>query len=61
MKTEAVNINFEKMAVAFRAHVRLKAILANSNIVYVQGGRLIEENPKDSSKSVKTTLLALSR
>ncbi len=57
---EAVNINFKKMAIAFRAHVRLKAMQANSNIIYVQNGQLIEENPKDSSKSVKSTSLLVS-
>jgi len=60
MKKEAVNINFKKMAVAFRAHVRLKAMQAGSNIIYVQNGQLIEENPKDSSKSIKGKLLSVS-
>ncbi|MBX2963045.1 MAG: hypothetical protein KF687_11075 [Cyclobacteriaceae bacterium] len=57
---EAVNINFKKMAIAFRAHVRLKALQAGSTIIYVQNGQLIEENPKDSSKSIKRKSLSVS-
>ncbi len=57
MKAEVVNINFKRMAIAFRAHVRLKALKAGSNIVYVQNGQLIEENPKDSTKSIKNNSL----
>jgi hypothetical protein len=53
MKLDAVNINFKRMSVAFRAHVRLKALQADSNIIYAQNGQLIEENPKDSSKKVR--------
>lgn len=53
MKGEAVNINFKKMALAFRKHVRLKALNAGSNIVYVKNGQLIEENPKDSSIQIR--------
>lgn len=56
----AVNINFKKMAIAFRAHVRLKAIQAGSNIIYMENGQLIEENPKDSTKSIKTKSLSVS-
>ena len=57
---EAVNINFKKMAIAFRVHVRLKALQAGSNIIYVQNGQLIEENPKDSSKSIRSKSLLVS-
>ncbi|HMI67781.1 MAG TPA: hypothetical protein VK517_17185 [Cyclobacteriaceae bacterium] len=53
MKTEAVNINFKKMAIAFRKHVRLKALNAGSNIIYFKNGHLVEENPKDSSIQIK--------
>lgn len=58
MKGEAVNINFLKMAIAFRAHVRHKAMKVGNNIIYVQNGQLIEENPKDSSKIIKSKSLA---
>ena len=47
------------MAVAFRAHVRLKAMKAGSNIIYMENGHLIEENPKDSTKSIKLKSLSL--
>lgn len=56
----AVNINFKKMAIAFRAHVRLKAVQAGSNIIYMENGQLIEENPKDSTKRIKTKSLSVS-
>lgn len=54
-----VNINFKKMAIAFRAHVRLKALQAGSNIIYMENGQLIEENPKDSTKRIKTKSLSI--
>lgn len=57
---EAVNINFKKMAIAFRAHVRLKAIQAGSTIIYVQNGQLIEENPQNSNKTIKSKPLLIS-
>lgn len=57
MKTDFVNIDFKKMAIAFREHVRFKASQAGSNIIYVQDGQLIEENPKDSSKIIKNKSL----
>ena len=53
MKVEAVNINFKKMALAFRKHVRLKALNAGSNIIYLKNGQLVEENPKDSSIQIR--------
>jgi hypothetical protein len=40
------------MGKAFREFVRQKAIRANSTIVYIKDGVLIEENPKTSAKSV---------
>jgi ABC-type uncharacterized transport system ATPase component len=58
MKVTSVNINFKKMAIAFRAHVRSKAMQAGSNIIYMENGQLIEENPKDSSKRVKNKSLS---
>ncbi len=57
MKMTAVNINFKKMAIAFRAHVRFKAVQAGSTIIYMENGQLIEENPKDSSKRIKSQSL----
>lgn len=57
MKISMVNINFKEIAIAFREHVRIKAIQAGSNIIYMENGQLIEENPKDSSKKVKSKLL----
>ena len=59
MKTTAVNINFKKMAIAFRAHVRLKAVQAVSTIIYMENGLLIEENPKDSSKTIRNKPLSV--
>jgi hypothetical protein len=53
VKMASVNIDFKKMAVAFRTHVRMKASNAGSTIVYLSNGWLIEENPKDSSKVQK--------
>jgi hypothetical protein len=58
MKVLLVNINFEKMAVAFKSHVRLKALRAGSTIFYSQNGQLIEEDPRDSSKRIEKSSLA---
>jgi len=44
MQEKPVNIDFEKMAVAFRSQVRLKAFKAGGSIVYLKDGKLIEEN-----------------
>jgi ribosomal protein L18E len=41
------------MALAFRKHVRLKALNAGSNIIYLKNGQLVEENPKDSSIQIR--------
>jgi phage gp45-like len=60
MKVQSINIDFKKIAIAFRAHVRLKALKAGSTIVYVQDGNLIEENPKDSSKQIKSKVIIAS-
>jgi hypothetical protein len=46
MEKMLVNINFKKMAIAFRTHVRFKAMQAGSSIVYMEDGRLVEENPR---------------
>ncbi len=61
MNTDLVNIDFKQMAIAFRIHVRKKALLVQGSIVYIDSGQLIEENPKDSSKQVKEKLLSLVR
>ena len=52
MQQKAVHINFEVMAKAFREFVRTKAIKADNTIVYVKDGALIEENPKNSVKTI---------
>ncbi len=46
------------MSVAFREHVRLKARNAGSSIVYLQGGKLVEESfvNADNSQSVHKPL-----
>ena len=43
-----VSIDYEVMAKALRDHVRKKAFMSNSTIVYLKEGILIEENPKTS-------------
>jgi hypothetical protein len=52
MKPRQVNINFKKMGKAFREHVRKKAMLAGSTIIYKKNGQLIEEDPATSKKTV---------
>ena len=52
MQKKAVQINFKIMSKAFREFVRQKAIKADSTIVYVKDGALIEENPKNSATIV---------
>ena len=46
METLQVKNDFELMAKAYEAHVREKAILAGSTIIYAQNGQLIREDPK---------------
>lgn len=53
METSRINIDFKQMENAYRAHVRKKAILADSTIVYAKNGQLIEEDPK----TLKITIL----
>lgn len=50
MKTYPVHINFPVMKKALREYVRKKAIAAGSTIIYMEKGKLIEENPKTSQK-----------
>lgn len=57
MKNLPVNINFKRMAIAFRSHVRQKATQAGSNIIYMKNGQLIEENPKDSTTRIQNKAL----
>ncbi len=52
MTKSQVNINFEVMAKAMREHVRNKATLAGSTIIYKKNGVLIEEDPKSLRKTV---------
>ena len=52
MKIRQVNINFRKMEKAFREHVRRKATLAGSTIIYKEHGQLIEEDPATSKKTI---------
>jgi ABC-type proline/glycine betaine transport system ATPase subunit len=47
MNTESVNIDFKRMAVAFRKHVLEKALNAGSTIIYMRNGKIIEEDPKN--------------
>lgn len=47
---EPVKINFKKLSLAYRAHVRSKAKTAGSTIFYIENGDLIEENPADQSR-----------
>ena len=52
MNPRQVNIDFKKMATAFREHVRRKAMLAGSTIIYKKNGQLIEEDPATSKKTI---------
>ena len=52
MNPRPVNIDFKKMATAFGEHVRRKAMLAGSTIIYKKNGQLIEEDPATSKKTI---------
>lgn len=52
MEKEKVNIDFTLMQKALKQSVRDKAIKANSTIVYLQDGELIEEDPKTKTKRI---------
>jgi hypothetical protein len=52
MKKGDLFVDFARFAEAFRQFVRSKAIAANSTIIYVSEGQLIEEEPKTSQKTV---------
>ncbi len=56
MKSD-VNIDFTVMKKTFRELVVAKAKKANSTIVYVENGQLIEEDPNTSQKRVLSTVL----
>jgi len=45
MKNSSVNIDFKKMATAFRLHVLKKALSAGSSIIYMKNGKIVEEDP----------------
>jgi hypothetical protein len=47
-----VNIDFEVMRYAVRKYAKEKAVCAGSTIIYVENGRLIEEEPVHSQKKV---------
>ena len=48
MAVGAVNIDFALMAIAFRKHVRDKAVRHQNTIVYMKEGSLVEEDPKSN-------------
>lgn len=47
-----VQIDFDLMAKTFREFVVEKAIAAKSTIVYVEDGKLVEEDPMTQQKKV---------
>ena len=51
----SVNIDFEVMRYAVKKHAREKAIKFGSTLIYVENGRLIEEDPSSSKKIVLKT------
>ena len=50
MEIKKVNIDSKAMRKALKQNVRDKAIKANSTIVYLKDGELIEEDPKTQIK-----------
>ena len=52
MQSPDVKIDFQVMERTFRQFVRAKAIKAHSTIVYVENGKLIEEDPATDQKIV---------
>jgi hypothetical protein len=52
MSSPYIYIDFKKMQSALKAYVRHKAALAGSNIIYVENGQLIKENPKAHKKAI---------
>jgi hypothetical protein len=52
MPSPQVHIDFKKMQSAIRAYVRRKAEISGGNIIYVENGQLIQENPKSNKKTV---------
>ena len=52
MNSRQINIDFKKMGRAFREHVRRKAMLAGSTIIYKEHNQLIEEDPATSKKTI---------
>lgn len=52
MTSSSVNIDFEKMQTALKLFARKRAEKAGSNIIYIQNGKLIKENPKTHQKTI---------
>ncbi len=49
---DKVRIDVNAISKAFEKHVRQKAIIAGSTIIYAIGGQIIEEDPKTTKKIV---------
>jgi hypothetical protein len=52
LMTSQVHIDFNEMQSAFKIYVRKKAKDAGSNIIYVENGQLIKENPRTNTRTV---------
>ncbi len=52
MQNAQVNINFERMGLALQEYVRSKALVAGSNLVYLENDQIIKENPRTGQKTV---------
>jgi hypothetical protein len=52
VEKEKINIDFALMQKALKQSVREKAVKANSTIVYLLDGELIEEDPKTKTKRI---------
>lgn len=58
MKSSHVYINYDALARAFGKHVRKKAATANSTIIYLRDGAIVEEDPKSHTRKVLKRLAA---
>lgn len=52
MKSHYVHIDYSAIARALSLHIRKKAAESNSTIVYMKGGSIIEEDPKNSKQTI---------
>lgn len=52
MNYSLVNIDYMAMAKALSKHIREKAAHSNSTIIYLKNGAIIEEDPKNNTKSI---------